>query len=277
MRLGRREQARPRTWPVMMTAAVIMGAVHPRLLLVALQLLTRLPVGDPWHDEADTARSVGWFAVVGALVGGVAASTWWITALALPRLAAAAVALVVILLLTGGLHEDGLADTADGFFGAADPTTRLAIMRDSSLGTFGVLALITTILLRVTLLASLPPVLGAGALVSVSAISRGVLGAAALGAAPAAADGRGAALLNHLAPGPALTGLLTAAVVAAMTLRLVAVPVLAAGLLAAVGIRVVATRRLGGLTGDVLGSMIVCAEVLGLLVIAVVTGELATS
>lgn len=251
--------------------------MHPRLLLVAIQLLTRLPVGDPWREDRDIARSTGWFAVAGALVGGVAASTWWIAALALPRLAAASVALLVVLVLTGGLHEDGLADTTDGFFGAADPTGRLAIMRDSSLGTYGVLALITTILLRVTLLASLPPVLGAGALVSISAISRGVLGAAALSAAPAAKDGRGASLLGHLRPGPALASLLSAAAVSAVILQLVAVPVLAAGLLGAIVVRVMATRRLGGLTGDVLGAMVVCAEVLGLLTIAVVTGELATS
>ncbi|CAN5190784.1 adenosylcobinamide-GDP ribazoletransferase [soil metagenome] len=250
--------------------------MNPRLLLVALQLLTRLPVGEPWREPRDTARSVGWFAVAGAMVGGVAAFTWWISALALPRFSAAVLTIGVLVLLTGGLHEDGAADTADGFFGGDTPTRRLEIMRDSRVGTYGVLALVMSLLLRVSLLASLPPIGGAAALVAVIAVSRGVLGTAMLGAAPAAGDGQGLTLLDDLRPGPAIGSLLVGALAAGLAVGWMAVAVVVLSLAAAVGVRHLGTRRIGGLTGDVMGAMILTAEVVGLLTVAVASGDLLT-
>lgn len=246
--------------------------MHPRLLLVALQLLTRLPVGDPWREPRDTARSVGWFGVAGALVGGVAACTWWIASLALPPTAAAVLAVAATLLLTGGLHEDGAADSADGLFGGHDPDRRLAIMRDSTLGTYGVLAIVVPLLLKVALLASLAPAAGAAALVAVGALGRGAAGVGLLGAVPAAADGRGAALLDHLSPGPGVGGAVTAGLIAAALLGPIAVAPIAVALAAAGGVRAWAVRRLGGLTGDVMGAMIVAAELSALLVVVALTG-----
>ena len=127
--------------------------VHPRLFLVALQLLTRLPVGDPMESDRDVADSVAWYAVVGALVGGLSGFVWWMAALALPTRAAAVLAVGATVMLTGALHEDGLADTADGLFGGRTPADRLRIMKDSATGAYGVLALVLIVLLRVNLLA----------------------------------------------------------------------------------------------------------------------------
>ncbi len=242
------------------------------MLLVALQLLTRLPVGDPWQDRRDTGACVGWFGVVGAIVGGVAASALWVSELVLPPMAAATIAVGATTALTGGLHEDGLADSADGLFGGARPGRRLEIMRDPRIGAYGVLALVLVTLLRVVLLASLDPVAAAGALVATSAISRGALGVTLVGAVPAAQDGRGADLLEHLRPLPAAIGLVAAVLIAGAAVRVAVVGVVVAALLVAAGARGLATRRLGGVNGDVMGAMVSTAEVAGLAAVVIAAG-----
>ena len=242
--------------------------VHPRLFLVALQLLTRLPVGDPMESDRDVADSVAWYAVVGALVGGLSGFVWWMAALALPTRAAAVLAVGATVMLTGALHEDGLADTADGLFGGRTPADRLRIMKDSATGAYGVLALVLIVLLRVSLLAALSPVAGAAALVVAGSLSRGVTAIAMLNAVPARRDGSGAVLLDHLRPGPAIAAGVTAVVATSLFAGLEAIPVVLAAGAAAFGVRVSAVRRLGGLTGDTIGAMILLSDaaVLSLLV-----------
>jgi adenosylcobinamide-GDP ribazoletransferase len=242
----------------------MMAHVRPRLLLVATQLLTRLPVGDPWRHAGDVAASVRWFGAVGTLVGGVGASVYWLASLALPPLAAATVAATSTILLTGALHEDGLADTADGLFGGSAPDARLRIMRDSAVGAYGTLALLLVVVLRVGLLAGLAPVQGAAALVVAGATGRGVLGLALLGAVPAAGDGTGADLVERLRPMPAAAAGVTAALVGLGLLGPVGLLLVAAGGAAAAVVRGVAHRRLGGVTGDVMGAMVLLADLAAL-------------
>src|SRR5260370_3066450 len=111
-------------------------------------------------DSGDVARASWAFAVAGALVGSTGALTYAIASgIRLPSAVAAALALGATLLLTGCLHEDGLADTADGLGGGRDRARKLEIMRDSRLGTYGACALIMSLLLRWTALAAMagPP------------------------------------------------------------------------------------------------------------------------
>src|SRR5207244_6537261 len=104
--------------------------------------------------------------------------------------------------LTGALHEDGLADTADGFFGGHDRAARLAIMRDSRQGTFGVLAVVLSVLLRAAALAEIGDVIHVAlALIAAHAASRGALPAVMWRLPPARADGLGAAAGTPRAPG----------------------------------------------------------------------------
>lgn len=238
--------------------------MSPRLLLVALQLLTRVPVGDPVSEERDIARSVAWFPVVGAMIGGLGAFAWWATTLPLPSVSAATLAVAVMVLATGGLHWDGLADTADGLFGGDGPDSRIEIMRDSRLGTYGALALVLVMLLKVSLLAGLGPVDGAAALVVSSALGRAAAVVALWDAVPARPDGAGALLLNHLTTGPVvaagLVGLLATALFAGPATPAV---VVASGVVVAL-VRRSAVNRLGGLTGDVIGAMVLLGEVAGL-------------
>lgn len=104
--------------------------------------LTRIPVGK-WidYEQGLLARSTLYFPLVGAGVGMIAAGALWLCALAFPLSLAVLLSMLTTILVTGAFHEDGLADSADGFGGAAEKARVLEIMRDSRIGTFGAIAL----------------------------------------------------------------------------------------------------------------------------------------
>ncbi len=159
---------------------------------VALQFLTRLPVRvpEPWPEGA-LARSVAMFPLIGLLIGAVGALAFTIAIwLGLPPALAAVLAVAVQILLTGGLHEDGLADLADGFGGGRTREEKLEIMRDSTLGSFGVIALILALLARIGAIAALAqPATVAAVLLAAAAISRAMMPPVMLWLAPARRDG----------------------------------------------------------------------------------------
>ena len=120
--------------------------------------LTRLPAPVKLHwSESELAHSTPWFAVVGVIVGSIAAFAWWIGYLYWSPLIAAVFAVTASVLTTGAFHEDGLADSADGLGGAFDIEKKLVIMRDSRIGTYGSVALILTIVAKTGAIALLPP------------------------------------------------------------------------------------------------------------------------
>jgi adenosylcobinamide-GDP ribazoletransferase len=122
----------------------------------ALRFLTILPVPDRWSgNEQALARSVPFFPLVGLVIGFLAAGLDYVFVSALPLLPASALTILVLICLTGGLHMDGLADTADGFFSARPRSKMMEIMRDSRIGVMGVLAVVFVVLLKVTLLAAM--------------------------------------------------------------------------------------------------------------------------
>ncbi len=113
--------------------------------------LSRLPVGGfPYTDE-EWKASPGWYPLVGLVVGMASAGTWELTR-PLGRLPAVVLTLIVSALLTGAMHEDGLADSADALGGAVDRETIFEILKDSRLGTYGVLTLLLATLLKLSLL-----------------------------------------------------------------------------------------------------------------------------
>ncbi len=240
-------------------------------LRVAVAFYTRLPVGLAAPvDGAAIARASWASPLVGGLIGALGALAYWIAIrLNLPPMVAATLAVGATLLLTGGLHEDGLADTADGFGGGATRQQALDIMRDSRIGTYGALALGLSLWLRISALADLPnPGLVACALIAAHAAARaGLPGFMGL-VAPARAEGLAA---SAGAPTPARAGVavLIGVVLLGLTLGL------RTGLIALVllcgGAAVMAwlcRRRIGGQTGDVLGALEQTGECLVLLVTA---------
>jgi len=114
--------------------------IQPEDVAEALALLTRLPVTS--HGERGAAAAWAW-PLAGAIVAVLAGIVGWIAlGLGFSPAISAAVALIVNIAFTGGMHEDGLADCADGFWGSYDPYRRLEIMADSRIGSFGVIALV---------------------------------------------------------------------------------------------------------------------------------------
>ena len=233
-------------------------------------LLTRIPVGNLRGTVPTMGASAWCWPLAGLAVGGIAALVWCAGNWAgLPPLPAAGLALLAMALLTGAMHEDGLADLADGFWGGKDKARRLEIMRDSRLGSYGALAIGFSLLLRGGVLAGLSPCGGALALVALATASRAAMPLALRVMPPARADG-----LGHVAGD--VTG---SSVIAALTLGacglLLAGPTaaLAAAVtmaLAGLALGMLALRKIGGQTGDVLGALQQVMEMAGWLALSVV-------
>jgi adenosylcobinamide-GDP ribazoletransferase len=236
----------------------------------AVQFLTRVRVGGAVETNTSRRRSVLWFPVVGALLGLAAAGAYAAARLALPSMVAAVLAVAVTVLLTGALHEDGLADTADAMGGGWTREERLAIIKDPVHGTFGVLAIVLSVLLRVTAIGALGAWAALAALPAAHAVSR----AAAIGLLgwvdPATADGLGAGYSTSITPKRAFAVGGVGLAIGLACLGLWGVPAaILAGLAAAVTGRL-AIRMIGGVTGDLLGAAQQAAEVLVLLAAAAV-------
>jgi adenosylcobinamide-GDP ribazoletransferase len=233
--------------------------------LGAVSFLTRVPTGTGARPAEELARFVPWFPVVGAGVGLAVAAVYAGALQLLPPLPAAAVAVVAGVGLTGAFHEDGLGDTADAFMGQHDRERTVGILQDPRLGTFGVLAVAASLLLRVAAVAALAPAAALAALPAAHALSRA--GAVAtMTALPAAADtGLGAAYARSLPRRRALAGAAAGLAVALALLGTVAVWAAAAVAAAAWLLGRLARRRIGGVTGDVLGAVQQLGEVLVLL------------
>jgi adenosylcobinamide-GDP ribazoletransferase len=172
----------------------------------------------------------------------------------------AALVLAALALLTGGLHEDGLSDTADGLFGGWTKERRLEIMKDSRIGSYGMLALLLVTLARWSALTALLVFGGHwAALVATGALSRAPM--ALIMALLPNARGEG---LSHSTGRPnaatALVGLILAAVIAFALTGWTALPLIFAALLAALAMAGIALRRIGGQTGDILGASQQLAE-----------------
>ena len=226
-----------------------------------LRFWSRLPL--PASERApDFARAIRMLPVAGLVIALPAVVALLLARLLdLPVLVAAGLAIATLIATTGALHEDGLADTADGLFGGATPERRLEIMRDSRIGAFGALALGLSLILRVTALAALTGVstaLAAATLLSCAALSRtaGLLPLACL--QPARANGLGAGVAQ-----PERGALQFATALAILSLSL---PILAGASISRVivagGIAVVAAylpvplarAKIGGQTGDIAGA-----------------------
>jgi adenosylcobinamide-GDP ribazoletransferase len=245
-------------------------------LLDCLRFYSRLPIPAGRGDSAmpNFGRAAPASAIAGAIIGAIGGVVLLLARFAnLSALVSAACAIAALVAITGALHEDGLADTADGFGGGATREAKLAIMRDSRLGVFGACALCLALVLRVSALAAIiehGTALAVSALIAAQAISRAA-GLAPLALLPSArADGAGAAAAR-----PGRRALSAAVVVVALVslLPVVAGAPLGRAITADLGaiiagwlVAKLAERQIGGYTGDVLGAAQQAAEVVVLLV-----------
>lgn len=243
-------------------------------LQAATAFLTRLPLKAASSHSFDLRRAARAFPVAGAIVGILAAATLIICrSIGMSPLLSAVFTVASLVVVTGALHEDGLADTADGFWGAAEREHKLQIMRDSRTGTFGALALLFSVGIRV---AALEQIIEAGsfsaafALIAAEVISRHGMVTLMGTAPPARSDGL-AISAGTPAAGASRTSLIIALAIGIPSLWLAGGVrgIVIAGVLAAValmGVRELAKRHIGGYTGDV------CGAVQQIMAMAVLTG-----
>lgn len=242
----------------------------PNDLLSAFALLSRLPL--PNHQGTGARSAWAWplvGAVLGALGAALASGALW---LGVTPGVTAVLVLALFAMLTGGLHEDGLSDTADGLYGGWTRERRLEIMKDSRVGSYGVLALVLVTLARWSGLTAVLVYGQAGdghwaALVTTGALSRAPM-ALVMTLLP---NARGAGLSHATGrPGPvtALAGLALAVALAVALTGWTALPLLFTVLGVTLWLSFTALRRIGGQTGDILGATQQLAEVACLVVLS---------
>ena len=239
-----------------------------RLYFVALQFLTVIPVPARLRfREGDLGRSMALFPLVGLTLGALLAGLDHLLAPLLPRPLADLLLVAVLAGVTGALHLDGLADVCDGLAARGDRERFLAVMKDSRIGAVGVVGVVLGLLLSYQALLAVPAPVKREALLIFPTAARFAQVLITVGARQARSDGLAAAFLGD-------AGLLQLAVASGITLAaatlLFGIPGIAGTLflgLAVWGVRSWFQRRLGGITGDVIGCASVITEILCLLLI----------
>lgn len=234
-------------------------------LLGAAQLLTRAPIH--LRTAPDIGASAPWFPVVGAGVGLVVAGAAAGLIEVGPAGVAASVAVLLGVLLTGAFHEDGLADTADAM-GGWTPEQRREILKDSRHGSYGVAALCGSIVIRVASVATFGPAVAFGGLVAAHALGR----AAAVGvmafATPTPMDGLGSDSIRSMSRPKAMVGICAGVAIGALATGWWIGPLILGVGVGAVGVTLVASRALGGVSGDVLGAVEQVGECASLVIVS---------
>jgi adenosylcobinamide-GDP ribazoletransferase len=236
----------------------------------AVAFLTRLPMPHPKGPMPDNfVRAHRMFPVVGALIGAAVGLIYLaLRHVGVPDLAAAALALGAGALLTGALHEDGLADVADGFGGGRDVAAKLEIMRDSRLGTYGALILLVSFAARLSALAAIPDGYVVQSLIAAHALGRGILPLMSVNLPYARTDG----LARNAGQPDGATAAIAAGLAVILALLSLSwtngfLSACVAGL-SGLGMAWLAKRQIGGQTGDVLGGAEQVAETAILVLLA---------
>ncbi|MBO0684645.1 MAG: adenosylcobinamide-GDP ribazoletransferase [Candidatus Dormibacteraeota bacterium] len=233
----------------------------------ALSFLTILPAGG---RDAGPVSSLGqvWFPLVGLLLGAIAAGAFWGVTAVTTRALGAAAALAALALLTGALHLDGLADSADGLLGGADRERRLEIMRDPRVGSFGVVALVLVLIGDWAALSALAPLQALAALTAAAAMGRFAVVTLLVWLPYARREGLGVAARGGRLKPVFLIGGVAAVLPLAVDWRHW---LMAAALVALVtfGLATLARARIGGATGDVYGAAVELGQLAALVAFAV--------
>ena len=232
--------------------------------LAALQFLTVLPplVRRPLTAE-ELGRAVGWFAVVGILLGGTLSGADYALGLLFPPGVAAALLLAAWVLATGALHLDGFLDACDGLFGGHTPEARLRIMRDERVGAFAVIGGVLLLLVKYSCLAGLAR--RGNALIVAPTLARGAMAVAIVAFPYARPDGLGRWMKDHAGWWQAALAGSAALGTAALMAGWLGLVALTLAVVATAAVAVFVLRRLPGLTGDIYGALCEIVEVLVLL------------
>lgn len=233
----------------------------------ALAFLTRLPVPNTYFNDDDahneTIQSAGYFPAAGIVIGLLGSVAFIIThILHLPPALSSAIAIIGVIILTGALHEDGLGDIADGFGGGATKERRLEIMKDSRLGTYGVIAVISSLLLRVLALTAILQTSGViaacFAMIAANAASRGAMVWMWSDLPPARIDGVSGQLgkpHENAVSIAAVMGLGSALIFGVLGTGFISATIaIVLSVMIMIGFQKLCMKMIGGQTGDTLGA-----------------------
>lgn len=232
-----------------------------RRFAVAVSFLTCLPLGLTGADEEEVGRSVAFFPLVGLVLGLILVAATWLLGERFPAPVVAGLLVALLAVLTGGLHLDGLADTFDALGARGDAARRLEVLRDSRIGAHGASALVLVLLLKTLALQALVVHGAATACAAFPAVARGVVALEVVLFPYARPRGLGSAFRAHTRGADVLAALLVVAVVLAAAGAAAMIAALAT-LVGVLAFARFASRRFGGLTGDVYGASIELAEAL---------------
>ncbi len=246
---------------------------RPRAYAVrgAIQFLTRIPAPTPSAGRLDAA--VAWFPLVGALVGTVIGAVVMATSQLVPMSIAAALGVLMGVLLTGAFHEDGLADIADAFAGGWSVEQRLEILKDPRHGSYGVAALSGSIIIRILAVAALAPAVAVAGLIAAHTLGR-VVAVASMRTGPLArAEGLGARYVSTVSIGRIVVAVISGLVISTVVIGWWVMPAILVAAVPAGAVIALARRRIGGLSGDVLGAIEQVAEIAVLITVVALAGH----
>ncbi len=236
--------------------------------LSALGFLTVIPVGQKKVAPDRMAGAMMFFPLVGLLLGSILVLFDYLAKGLLPRQVTDALIITFLALITGGLHLDGLADTADGLIGGkGDKGEALAIMKDSRTGAMGVVAIFLLLLIKFMALDSIPSVLRPGALLLAPTLSRWGQVVVSYGSRPARSEGSLAgSFITHIRLAHLVVASLMAAAFSAVFGGMTGLAALAAAAIACLLLKIFFNYSIGGETGDTIGASSEIAEALVLIV-----------
>jgi adenosylcobinamide-GDP ribazoletransferase len=241
-----------------------------KMFFMQIQFLTRIPVPlKIKFDEKKFAKSMVLSPVIGLLIGIILGGVYYIAQMTGKQLFAAVAVIIAEIIITGGLHLDGLADTFDGIFSNRPKNEILKIMKDSRIGTNGTIALILIIILKVTLLVSINNSRLILYLFAMPAVSRMNILWAAGTSAYAGKDGMGKSVIKYTGVVEIIIATLIGSLISAFCFRWAAVAVVPAAVVFALLFCIYVKRKIGGITGDNIGAVIELTEIVVLFVLFV--------
>lgn len=237
-----------------------------RNLRVAISFMTRIPVRH--KHEPNIGAAAPWFPVVGVIVGTITGTTAWAISQFCTPLVGAAVGVCVGLLVTGAFHEDGLADVADAFVGGWTNEERLRILKDPLHGTYGVAAISGSIAIRIIALGSISPKHMIAYSIAAHCIARASALFLMLNSAPATQTGLGADYVQRL---PRMNAIISIALSIGFCFLITQSKMIVCFLLVTLFTFIVrqwSKRKIGGITGDVLGTVEQVSEIAALVALS---------
>jgi len=231
-----------------------------KYFLIALQFLTILPVRIKSDiKETDCAHSLLYFPIVGGLIGLVLSISVFLFGF-LPDMVMAVIVLAISVILTGGIHLDGFADTCDGFYGNRSRDEILRIMRDSRVGVMGVIGIVMLLLFKFSLIAAVPKVLLIKSLIMMTTFARWSQALSCLISNYARSEGKGRFFMENVNKKDIVAGGIFTLLLFLLVIGIKGLLIFGAGLLLTFLFVRHAKHKIDGMTGDTIGAVSEIAE-----------------